>query len=124
MSSSPTTIIVGLRLRHSKVRRDHDWTSCHCPWLVSSHPLFGHWPGSHAGEANAVKLHLVSCALSAHLARRATKRIIVGCPLARSAAWCPVSKKDNMASAILRMVYRYINTEPISRPTINSTCTI
>jgi hypothetical protein len=39
---SPTTIIVGVCLRHGKVRRGLDWTWCHQEWHVSYHASSRH----------------------------------------------------------------------------------
>jgi hypothetical protein len=77
------------------------------PLAVSSHPLFGHWLLGVMLEKQCRQASLGELCSECAPGPTATKRIIVGCPLARSAAWCPVSKKDNMAPAILRMVYRY-----------------
>jgi hypothetical protein len=92
---SPTTIIVGVCLRHGKVRRGLDWTWCHQEWHVSYHASSGHRARVML-ETSWFQASLASSARSLSLAKGHEARIIVGCPLARSLAWCPVGKKDNM----------------------------
>jgi hypothetical protein len=116
---SPTTIIVGVCLRHGKVRRGRDWTWCHQEWHVSYHASSGHRARVMLETRwfQASKLHLLSSARSLSLAKGHEARIMVGCPLARSLAWCPVGKKDNMVvDEAVKVRRRHINTtqRPVS----------
>jgi hypothetical protein len=74
------------------VRRGLDWTTC---WRVSCHPFSRRRLGVML-ESHGLQLHSLSSAPSTYLAKGHEARITVGCPLVRSAAWCPVGKKDNM----------------------------
>lgn len=89
---SPTTIIAAVCLRHRNVRRGLDWTTC---WRVSCHPFSRRRLGVML-ESHGLQLHSLSSAPSTYLAKGHEARMTVGCPLIRSAAWCPVGKKDNM----------------------------
>lgn len=74
---SPTTIIAGARLRHSRVRRRFDWTWCHHSWAVSCHPSFGRLPRVMHREVLSSKLHLLTNAPSTYPAEGPRKHHIM-----------------------------------------------
>jgi hypothetical protein len=90
MSSSPTTIITGIDLRHRRVRRGRDWASCHHQRAVSSLAILGRRLGVMPNKQSHQASLAEQC--SKYIpSQRATKRASLW--VALSAAWRPESNE-------------------------------